>query len=609
MGMLEESATVNGTAMPLERVRRSLAAWKGKCAPADVLCAALCVVYAFLFVKGIAPYWFNPLWTTDDALQQAFPFYNVYHPEVFAGDLVAQTMQGYLAPLHLWLGYGITWFVKDPIMTCHWIMLIQVALTVWFLFLAVRKAAGFAPACLAVAWLLHTRPVMQRITGGLPRGWSAPVLAAFLWLAFAGRHKAMLAAILCACLLHPPGAVLIGAAYGLTLVVRLIPRASRRVASRRLISLLLFGPVYALVLLMVVHRPAELGQMVDYDTAAAMPEFQYPHGRFPFLPFEPVLDELKMYGFQPFFHRLHRPGVSWPVEFKPVWWKGVMTWFLPILLILVSLAGFRRQRRNVVPLDLVCFAAAIFAVYAASRQFAFKLYVPNRHLQFPLTMFWIAAFTIVPWRAFSIRPELDVKKRGGLLPLAALGCVALMVIVGTGAGFDGSANFNFPVGKRGAAFVWLRKNTPERALVAGHPVHIDPVQLFAMRRGYATIETTHPFYLGYYGEMKRRLIISYKAHYAQSLQEVVDLLAPEGIDYFVFARKRFYPGAMKAEKVYSPIDEIVKPLLTRAPDAYAYRQLPTRVNLETAPYMPFRDEQSAVIDVALLRKYLSRGGS
>src|SRR5262249_20906580 len=92
------------------------------------------LIYAYFFWKNLSRYWFNPHWTTDDALQQTFPFHAVYHPEIFKNDLIAKTMTGYLTPIHYWLSYLITYWTRDPIMTGHWVMLIQLASAALFLF-------------------------------------------------------------------------------------------------------------------------------------------------------------------------------------------------------------------------------------------------------------------------------------------------------------------------------------------------------------------------------------------------------------------------------------------------------------------------------------------
>jgi hypothetical protein len=137
---------------------------------ATVILGILFIIYAFFLWKSLSRWWFHRDWTTDDAVQQTYPFHDVAHPGLFAGDLITDVMKGYLAALHYWLHYSITWLCGDPIMSGHWVMLIEVLLSTGFLFFAVRHVVGTFPAIFAALWLLHTRHLIQRMTGGLPRG-------------------------------------------------------------------------------------------------------------------------------------------------------------------------------------------------------------------------------------------------------------------------------------------------------------------------------------------------------------------------------------------------------------------------------------------------------
>ena len=240
-------------------------------------------------------------------------------------------------------------------------------------------------------------------------------------------------------------------------------------------------------------------------------------------------------------------------------------------------------------------------VYFASRQFAFKLYVPDRHLQFPMGFFWITTLSIGVWNVFKSGTKRDQW-------IGALGLLLLSFLIWSGSkhGLQGAANFNYAFDKKGRIFSWVRASTPEQALIAGHPTFIDGVQLFGMRRGYVTTETSHPFYPIYYTEMNRRLIISLKAHYAKSFEELLTLLEPEGVNYFVFEKARFYPEALRTAVYFPPLNELVTELTSGDPENYVYRQLPKEVDLATYPWMPFRDDQSAVVDLKALREYLSR---
>lgn len=562
----------------------------------ELLCLGLFLLYAFFYVKDLSPYWFNPDWTTDDALQQAFPFYSVYQPEIFKDDLIAQKMKNHLPDLHYWLGYLITVFTKDPVMTSHWIMLIQIVLTVFFTFWGIKHAAGLAPAFFGAAWLLHTRPIMQRITGGLPRGWTGVVLAAFICFCLRKNHKAVLLTLLAGCLLHPPVTLIAALAYGLFLIWEYFSAEDKSLSRKQLLSYIALSPFYALITLYVIRQPEQLGQMVDFATASKMPEFQWPDGRFPFLPFPDIYAEIRKWGLNPFFSRLYKPGPFLRI-YMPLIVSGL---FLLLLLI-----GFLR-RRVVVPSSLLILLVAIFVVYLASRPLAFWLYVPNRHLQFPLALFLISGFSIASWRAFhkdsGNSSSLKVAWGSGL----ALILLAIFIGAGSGAGRCGKCNFNYWMTKKGGMYHWMRENTKSTALFAGHPTHINALQLFGKRKAFATTETTHPFYPTYYNEIKRRLILSLKAHYALELGELVTLLKPEGIDYFVYSRKRFYPQALKKERLFAPLNSLIDELTSHPASTYAYKQLPRKVDLESTPYMPFRDDESVIIDIKKLSDWTHR---
>jgi hypothetical protein len=185
-----------------------------------------------------------------------------------------------------------------------------------------------------------------------------------------------------------------------------------------------------------------------------------------------------------------------------------------------------------------------------------------------------------------------------------------MIVFGlSGTGLYGDANFNTPEFKYGHLYPWIRKNTPEKALFAGHPDRIELMQLYGRRKAFVTTETAHPFYDKYFEEMLRRLKISLQTYYSSDLSELVDIVEPEDIDFFIFQRKDFYPEALQNAKYFQPLQPLVKELASRHHDNYAYKQLPRQVNLEEFPFMPFRDEESVVVDIRKLRQWLTQDPS
>jgi len=565
-----------------------------------ILFGGCALVYIYAFVAGLSPYWFNPNWTTDDALQQLYPFHKALHPGLFQGDIVTLMMESYLAPIHYWLSYGITLLTKDPVMMGHWMMLLQVIGASTFVFLAVRYAAGTPAAFFALTWLFHTRHVMQRLTGGLPRGWSALVLSAFLYFVIRGRQSAVLLTLLVGCFLHTPATLVCALSYGLLLIYKGFFGAEKQIYRQQLKRYLILSPLFVIAAWSVVRMPAEIGTMASYDQALELPEFQRPKGRFPFAPLNPAMQEIRAFGFQAFIGRFYNPG-------------GTMRAVTPLVAVLILFAGLmwaRHKRRNAPTAELLTFGLAIFIVYFASRILAFKLYVPDRHLQFPMAIFFIVSFPILLWRAFSKNcsggnywPFKSSLRDNGYASVALI-ALAGFVYLGSGTGLYGAANFNFSRNKRGLAFEWIAANTPQNALFAGNPTHIDPLPLFSGRQAFMTTEAAHPFYDKYRLEVRRRLEIELRANYAATLAELVEIVEPQGIDYFVFRREDFYPDALKQASYFPPFDDLVRKLSARDPNDFAFRKLPPKVDMQRYPFMPYKDEQSIVVDIAALKRYL-----
>ena len=583
--------------------------WRRELSLVNLLAAVVCFGFAYLYVNSISSFWFHKDWTTDDALQQVYPFHEVAHPGLFAGDIVTDVMKGYLAPLHYWMCYGITMLTGDPIMMSHWVMLIQVVLTVGFLFSAVRAASGTAPALLAVAWLLHDRNLMQRLTAGLPRGWSAVVITAFLCFILRGNHRAVLVTILAGCMLNPPATLVVAFSYGMLLLWRSAvgEEAAKLAWRKRLLTYVCLSPLFALVTLSVVHRPASIGQMVSFEQASKMPEFSRPRGRFPFVPLNPAGEEVRMVGLEAFVNRFYNPGSSL---------KQKMPYVVLGSLVLLGLVGAAR-RRVTIPAELVTYGIGALTVYFLSRILAFRLYVPNRHLQIPMAIFFICAFCIAGWKAFHRGRDEQSEAPGALRDTrlrlswgSGLALTALVALVATSAGWGlrGAANFNYSADKRGGVFAWIKANTPLNAVIAGQPTHIDPVFLFGARRGYITTETGHPFYVRYNEEVQRRNEISLRAHYAKSLEELVTILEPEGITHFVFRRSDFAPAALQQATFFPPLTDLVKQLAARPPSEYAYAKLPNTLDPVQFPYVVFIDQQSVLVDVQALKAHLKSKG-
>lgn len=583
--------------------------WLRRLTIADAVSVTLLGFYLVCFLwgsspnaHGIAQYWFHHDWVTDDSTQQTYPFIRAIRPGAFENDFASRMMFNYIPPLHYWLGYGITLLSKDPVMTGHWLMLLQVTLTASFVYGAVRYLTGsVTPALFAVAWLIHTRHIIQRITAGLPRGWAAPVIAAFLFFAVRGNNLGVLGLIAIGCLIHPPSVVAVCLAYGIFLLWGLALPSTRSRTVRPFIHFCALGPIFIAITAWAVAKPREFGSMATYQEALSRPEFsaREPRGRFPFVPFKPAIKEVSSFALQSF----HSPRLY---ESPGVWKRNGLTLVIGLALSLTLVGATRRV--TAFPAALLAYGLASAAVYVASRVFAFKLFVPDRHLQFPFALLSIVAFSTAVWRVF-VKPHQPthalerISHRKSLVGLAGLGALGLFIYSGSGTGLYGSANFNYHRLKRGKVFEWVKANTPPDAIVAGEPIFIDPVQLFGERNGFITSETAHPFYSGYWQEAKRRMEISLRANYSRNTGELLDLVERENISYFILDRASLSGNRLKKAKYYAPFNYLVRELAGHHPEDYLGRKLVSLSGDTRSLVVPYMDDRAIVVDVQALKRH------
>ena len=590
--------------------------WKRLPSLGSILAMLLFFTYLYLFLwadsdqlQGMAQYWFNPKWATDDSTQQTFPFLRALYPGLFDNDFVAKMMMNYIPPLHYWLGFSITLLTKDPVMTGHWLMLIQLSLTLVFLFGAVYYLAGSPAAFFAITWFLHTKQVVQRMPGGLPRGWSTVILSAYFFLIVKKSHRGILALLLIGSLIHQPSTLIVSAAYGLYLLWQVIWPSSRLHFKKHFFVFLAFCPLLLVITLWSASKPSEFGNMVTYEQALNKPEFssKLPKGRFAFVPFKSIKAEVSANAFHAFANTRAFP------HFKSIWCQP----FYPVTILLsLVLVGATLRRKVVIPIWLWAFAVAAAVIYIASRILAFRLFVPDRYLQSPFALFFIVAFTVAIWRLFTesnLSKGIEYKYsrstmslRQELLGVVALSLLGLFVYSGSGSGLHPPTNFNYPRDSRGRVFEWVRKHTPQNSLIAGDPIFIDPVQLFGERAGYITAETAHPFYDKYWVEALRRLEISVKAHYAETVSDFVAFLEAEKVDFFIFDRKKFVMGDKVKYRYFNPLYYLVESLTSgRSLDSYVYSQLEKMDKDEARTFLVFRDDRALLVDIKALKDYLN----
>ena len=335
------------------------------------------------------------------------------------------------------------------------------------------------------------------------------------------------------------------------------------------------------------QRPPEIGSIATLETAQSNPAFSNQGGRFGFLPFAEPLDEIGRVGLQAFVNEWQDPG------------SFIKQTILPFTALLYALPVFYQYRKQKILFrpELLIYGMAIFVVYISARQFAFTLYVPDRHLQFPLNLLHIIALPPALWTLSSANGSRPV--RGGLMLLL----FGVLLFGSGGTGLRGAAGFNTRTDAQLGLYKFISSSTPQTSVVAGHPTRLDGVQLFGRRRGYITTETAHPFYDRYFSEVSRRLESVFKALYAKDSAEFISLIENERIDYFVFHSPDFTASGLQRVDYHLPFRDLVKTLARRclSSECLGRRLFSGEAGPERLSIV-YADSRTIVVDISKLKK-------
>lgn len=556
----------------------------------NILILFLLACYLSLYFAYYPAPLFSPLFAGNDARQQLFPLYSVIYPRIFENDLIYQAMRGYLAPLHLFISEQITRLTLSPIMTGHWVMMIQLTATVIFLFLTVTRLASVIAACFSVAWLFNSPNLIRNFYGGLPRGWAGVVISSFLYFLVTKNHTAVLIVMFIACLLHPHSAFLVIASYGAFLSLNFIFSKERKPHLKPLVVFIACCPVYFFMTMHVVSRPPEIGKMVSLEEASLMPAFSASGGRFPFLPFDPALAEIRRIGFR---------------VFTTVGGEGAV---IPLFALSAVILGYLSaalfqwvRKREIIPRELAVFLLSVIVCYFLARFFAFRLYVPARYLNWPLGLFFIISLPVMLWRIFA--RSKDGENNSPAAGVVSLFALAAFVFYLSGSGLGGRTNYSPGKHYDSPLYEWVREKTPKDALIAGHPGSLDGLQLYGIRRAYITSETAHPFYDKYNREAERRIEVSFRALLSRSPEEFRQILSAEGITHFVFPKAAFVrrkkdSDRLKGIKYYKPFNLLIDNLISHPADQFIYYRFMTDSRLKETVVFESRD--FIVVDLSKL---------
>lgn len=467
----------------------------------------------------------------DDVRQQIFWMQQWLDPELFRGDLLADYARHYVP----WGVKGLYWlasWLTDPISFSKFLpglLFIFLALCLYRIGLKLGgRRLGWT--MLAVYWLMPF--FLDNLSGGLARGFAAPLLA-FFWLCWLEDWPGGMGAALLLQALFIPYIFLVSAlAVGLAWLAGRTGKTTPPPFPSRWAHFLVLAAGAGLVFLMDFSYARDgFGPLVSYAEMVNRPEF-YARGRYAILPVPSI------------FWELIAPW-EWIAPFRDLGSvAGVLTCVIVGALTLLGLArlDWRDLAPRLKPLGYLALAGLL--LYFLARLVLLKLFIPDRYLIYTINLAYALALALGLYAALKVErwPRF-------LAVLALVGAAGLGVWRLYNVGLMDYSVYQ-PVYAALAA-------TPKDVVIAGHPNLMDNVPTFARRRALVTYKLAHPWSQGYWRQIEPRLHDLFAAYYASDPQVVIDFCRQYQVSFLVVDDRHFSRDFLAGGRFFVPMDRHV----------------------------------------------------
>ncbi len=376
---------------------------------------------------------------------------------------------------------------------------------------------------------------MEKISGGLSQGFAYPLLACYLYFVSQNRVLAGSLVILVQSWFNPYIFTLSLVTHSLFVLHRqMVPWLFEKdiYGGRNLKGLLaIVGqnvPVLLGIMVMLlkygVYGSLEFGETATWKDIEGNPEY-FEFGRTDDLPPPSLFWELLVPWkyFFPF-------SADYPIAFYGC--VSVVMACVVLALIrartVVEFSGFR---------VFGYLLPASFSLYIVSYILLLRLFIPNRYVEFPFTIFYTVLLGVGIAGALRLREATRWASPIILLVIAVIGGVRNYNV----------SLYDYSEYKPIYGFI---ETLPKASLLAGHPDFMDNLQTFGRRKAFATYELSHPYRIAFWAVMKKRLYDFFDAYYAPDSQSIRDFTDYYGIDYLVVREVDFSEESLLGRPIY-----------------------------------------------------------
>ena len=494
------------------------------------------VVFAVAHRHGLA----SPFVVNDDVRQQLFWMARWLDPALYPPDLLNQYASAYVpAGVKALYFAAVAGLGLDPLLVSKLVtggLFLVTALAFFGLGAALEgRTLGFFTA--SMAWLMPF--FLKNISGGLSRGFAAPLLALFLlaWMRRSGRGMAIVLLAQAVCI--PYIAILsAGCACLDALLARLTDRPAAPFPARPWHALVLLATAVLVWSLERGMAASGFGPLADRKTLSLGPEFSAA-GRLELWPLP-----------HPFFDLVYWPFESIGLFLDIGLWSGIVS--LVVLATVVVYGARRTPWRELAPKirPAAMLLAGSLTLYVLARAIALRLFVPDRYISYTINLLYALALAVVLRHALSGALARRFGPSLLLLLAVAVGAVRLT---------DASL-YDY---RADAPLYAAVRALPKDARIAGNPELLDAVLTFGRRNVLASFELAHPWSLGYWAAFMPRLAHQAEAYYAKDPATVLEFARAYGVTHVIVREADYAPKALGGHPLFAPFDARIRELAGR----------------------------------------------
>lgn len=519
------------------------------------------VAYAALFVVANAHFaaLFDTYLINDDVRQHLYWMRGFNDSTLFQNDLLADYAQAY-QPAGFVLLYRIFSRIIDPVLFGKILTLVLFTVTSLLAYKIVETWAGPFAGFVAGLLFMVTPVYLDRMSGGLARGFGYPLVLLYLYCLTRKYPVAACLVLLLQCLFYPMVFLICAPVYVVYFVNFDQPAVFKRIFSRHLVPFGVTMAVCGIVLLNSAHDQ-RFGRLVTREQMTGRPEY-YAEGRWPVLPTPGLADKVPK--------NLGKGIVvaNYLYDSEKGKLKNVIA--LPLIFTVALTASYYMIRKDgaarlaamLFRKEFILITLSSMAIYKIADWLIVKLFLPVRYVEFTLPVVATLMFSL--WISCLIRlfnKRLFKNTGSGIAVAMILANAPLQENNGIGDASEHKMLYQYI------------KTLPANTMIAADPYIADDIPLYSNRKVLVNYKLSHAIYDLYWSEIKRRTYDQIDAFYGSDEKAMSGFFDKYSIDYLVVDTSK-YRHLQGARIYFEPFDTYIrgildgngKPLLLSVPD-------------------------------------------